>query len=325
MSKTITVKDIAQICGVSLGTVDRALNDRPGINEDTKRMILETVAKYGYHKNKQAISLASGKSRIIGVVVFNLNSEYFSQLITSIEKSVRNAGYIPIFMFSGICQEKEKDCVSSLLSMNVDGIITCSCLPDPSYYLELRNRGIPVVAVGNRLGEEIPYVGINDFFAMYDAAKSVLRKGYRRLVYISPVLEKRTNEYIGAQGERYEGFCRAIAETPGTEVLVVDKYENYEREIVAAAENSSQSTAILCASDNYTICCLKLLGDCLKPEGNIGLHGFDHIQTLQDLYPFLASVAYPSDEIGKAAVDLILSGKSENVIFEHELIAGESV
>nr|MBQ4318343.1 helix-turn-helix domain-containing protein [Clostridia bacterium] len=41
MHKTITVKDIAQICGVSLGTVDRALNDRPGINEETKRMILE--------------------------------------------------------------------------------------------------------------------------------------------------------------------------------------------------------------------------------------------------------------------------------------------
>ncbi len=183
MSKTITVKDIAQICGVSLGTVDRALNDRPGIKEETKQMILETVEKYGYHKNKQVISLASGKSRIIGVIVFNLNSEYFSQLITSIEKSVRNAGYTPIFMFSGIQQEKELECVNSLLAMNVDGIITCSCMPDFSYYHDLRSRGIPVVAVGNKLGDEIPYVGINDSSAMYDAAKSVLKKGYQHLIY----------------------------------------------------------------------------------------------------------------------------------------------
>lgn len=325
MHKTITVKDIAQICGVSLGTVDRALNDRPGIKEETKQMILETVKKYGYQKNRQAISLASGKSGIIGVLVFNLNSDYFSQLITSIEKSVRDAGYTPVFMFTGICQEKEKDCVNSLLSMNVDGIITCSCLADYSCYRDLQNRGIPVVSVGNKLGDEIPYVGINDCKAMYDAAKSILEKGYRRLIYISPVLEKRDSENIGAQGERYAGFCKAISETPGTEAAVIDRYRDFEQSILEAVRKSAKPTAILCASDNYTICCLRLLRNRLKPNGDIGLHGFDQNLTLQQLYPALASVEYPTDEIGKAAVKLLLSAPKSNIIFDHKIIQGQSI
>ncbi len=106
---------------------------------------------------------------------------------------------------------------------------------------------------------------------------------------------------------------------------MIDHYEDYEQSILDTAENSGRSTAILCASDNYTICCLKLLRGRLKPDGNIGLHGFDHIQTLQHLYPYLASVAYPSDAIGKAAVDLILSGESKDVMIEHTLISGESI
>ena len=325
MNKTITVKDIAQICGVSLGTVDRALNDRPGIKEETKRMILETVQKYGYQKNRQAISLASGKSGIIGVLVFNLNSEYFAQLITSIEKSVRDAGCTPVFLFTGIRQEKERDCVKSLLSMNVDGIITCSCLAEDSCYLDLQSRGIPVVSVGNKLGEAIPYVGIDDCKAMYDAAKAILAKGYRRLIYISPVLEKRNTENIGAQGERYAGFCKAISEAPDTEVAVIDRYENFEQSILETVEKSTKPTAILCASDNYTICCLRLLRNRLKPKGNLGLHGFDQNLTLQQLHPELASVEYPTDEIGKAAVKLLLSAGKSDIIFNHKIVQGESL
>ena len=325
MNKKITVKDIAQICNVSLGTVDRALNNRPGINEDTRRMILETVEKYGYHKNKQAISLASGKSKMIGVVVFNLNSEYFSNLIMAIETSVKDAGYTPVFMFSGIRQDQERECVNSLLAMNVDGIIVCSCMHDPLFYHNLRRSGVPVVAVGNRIDCEIPYVGIDDFAAMYDAAGAIMQKSYTHIVYISPVLEKGSKENIASQRDRYQGFCKAVSEHPHIKTTVINRYDDFEQQILDAVKIDPLTTAILCGGDNYTITCLKLLKNEIKPYGKIGLHGFDHIRTLQDLFPHTASVAYPSDAIGKAAVELVLSGKNDDIIIEHTLVSGNSI
>lgn len=328
MSERITVKDLARICGVSLGTIDRALNNRPGINEETKKRILLTAEKYNYIKNEHALTLSSGKSRIIGIIVFNLNSEYFSRLITSIEKSVRDENYTPIFMLSNINQENEMNCIQSMLALNVSGIITCSCLQDNSIYLDLRKRGIPVVAVGNRIGSDVPYVGIDDYRAMYDAAQMVLERGYRRLIYISPVLEKRFSENIGAQGERFRGFEDAVSEVSSAMPCVIGSYDNYKERIVSAvnhAVEAGEKCCILCTSDNYTAECLKLFENRIKPTGQIGLVGFDHAKTLNILYPSLPSVSYPSDEIGRAAVSRILSAEDSDVIFPHQLICEYSI
>ena len=112
---------------------------------------------------------------------------------------------------------------------------------------------------------------------------------------------------------------------PGTETVVIDRYSNFEKSILEAVRNSDKPTTILCASDNYTICCLRLLRDDLKPIGNIGLHGFDHNLTLQQLYPYLASVEYSTDEIGKAAVKLLLSASDRSIVFDHKMISGQSI
>ena len=328
MSERITVKDLARICGVSLGTVDRALNNRPGINEETKNRILLAAEQYHYIKNEHALTLSSGKSRIIGIIVFNLNSEYFSRLITSIEKSVRNENYTPIFMLSNIHPENEMNCIRSMLALNVSGIIACSCLQDNSVYPDLRKRGIPVVAVGNRIGTEVPYVGIDDYQAMYDTTQMVLERDYRRLVYISPVLEKRDNENIGAQGERFRGFEDAVSEADSVASCVIGSYADYQEQVVSAvnhAVDQGEKCCILCSSDNYTTECLKLFENRLKPTGPVGLVGFDHVKTLNILYPCLSSVSYPSDEIGRVAVRLILSGEAGDVIFPHKLIYGNSI
>ena len=327
MSERITVKDLARICGVSLGTIDRALNNRPGINTETKNRILLAAEKYNYIKNAHALTLSSGKSRTIGIIVFNLNNEYFSQLIASVEKSVREADHTPIFMLSNIDPVNETNCIRSLIALNVSGIISCSCLQDTSIYSDLRKRDIPVVAVGNRIGG-VPYVGIDDYRAMYDVTRKALYRGYRRLIYVSPVLEKQNSENIGAQGERYRGFRDAVMEVPDASSDVIGSYTDYRQQILGLVNRSAESgkkTCILCSSDNYTTECLKLLGDRLKPNGPIGLNGFDQVKTLSILFPSLSTVSYPSDEIGKAAVRLILSGETRDVIFPHELIDGNSI
>ena len=74
---SVTIKDIAQICKVSEGTVDRALNARPGISEKTKEYILKVAKELNYTPNHLARGLAKGRSMTIGVVVFYFRNKYF--------------------------------------------------------------------------------------------------------------------------------------------------------------------------------------------------------------------------------------------------------
>jgi LacI family transcriptional regulator len=97
----ITIKDLARICGVSRGTVDRALNNRGGINEETRRLILETAETYNYIKNQSAAALSAGKSPLLGVILFSLDNEFFSTIVSSIEKNARKFGYSVLVMLSG--------------------------------------------------------------------------------------------------------------------------------------------------------------------------------------------------------------------------------
>ena len=90
--KRITSLELAALCGVSQGTVDRALNNRPGISEKTRHRILQAAEENGYVKDMRASSLVSGKSGLLGLVLFDLRNEFFAQLATAAEARARELG-----------------------------------------------------------------------------------------------------------------------------------------------------------------------------------------------------------------------------------------
>lgn len=83
----ISTVQLAKICGVSQGTVDRALNDRVGISRETKEKILCAAREYKYRPNIHARSVASGKSMLVGIVVFDLKNQYFAIFLLPSKKS----------------------------------------------------------------------------------------------------------------------------------------------------------------------------------------------------------------------------------------------
>ena len=87
----ISMSQLAKICGVSQGTVDRALHNRVGINKETRDHILTMAKKYGYRPNGTLNT--DKKSGMVGIIVFDLYNEYFSELIVEIERKLRSRGY----------------------------------------------------------------------------------------------------------------------------------------------------------------------------------------------------------------------------------------
>mgnify|MGYP005879360331 CR=1 FL=1 len=89
----VTIKDIAEHCRVSVGTVDRALNNRSGISEKTKNRILKAAEELNYHPNYMGQSLATGRTMTIGMVCFDLYNNFFPELIDTIERHAKEKGY----------------------------------------------------------------------------------------------------------------------------------------------------------------------------------------------------------------------------------------
>lgn len=318
--KNVTVKDLAKICGVSIGTVDRAINNRKGINEETKKRILQAADEYGFIKNQNALTLSSGHSNNIGVIIFNLKSEYFSTLITSIEEEARRNGYNLVIMMSNYDPETEIERAKSMVAMHVAGLIVFSVLQDKTFYSNIQKKGTPVIAVGNRIGDGIPFVGIDDMLAMRASCEYVLSQGYQRLLYIAPLLEKGKKQNISAQSLRYKGFLDVVRNTPNIVWKAVDTYTEYNEHLLDYID-PSVPTALICPSDSYTLHCLALF----RERKNIGIMGFDRFLTLEQLLPDLSGITYSSEAIGIAATQSILNSAQEDIIIPFKISRGETV
>lgn len=293
----ITTSEIARICNVSQGTVDRALNNRADIKAETKRKILEVARQYGYREYLDTkYEKAEGQ---IGIIVFNLNNEYFTELITEMEFVLRSEGYVATVMMSHYDKQYEIECIRSLYNSGAKGIILCSVNSGGEFENYLKLLDLPIVAIGNNINS-VPYVGIDDFSAMREMTENVLSDNPENVIYFSPAL-KYSDAY--AQRLRYEGFLNAIG---NKKYSVADSIEDIK-------EVYEENTAIICSNDYYAL-------QVYFKTKNARVVGFDNIKALDKYKMPIDSVEYSVSEIAQAALDIIKGNISEDVIVKHNIV-----
>ena len=294
----ITTAELAQICGVSQGTVDRALNNRTDINAETKQRIINAAKQYGYREyvdSKTEIKTAGQ----IGIIVFNLNNEYFSKLITETEFILRELGFSAVIMMTHYDKQYEIECIRNMYNMGVKGIILCSVNSGDEFKNYLNLFDIPIVAVGNNIGS-VPYVGIDDFCAMRDMTEKLMAEGYTDLIYFSPAL-KYKDAY--AQESRYEGFLNAVSDRKYSLVTDIDQIE----------ECYNDKTAVICSTDYYAL-------QVYFKAKNAKIVGFDNLDAIKKYKLNIDSVGYSVSEIARLAIDIIVGKKSGNFTVAYKII-----
>jgi LacI family transcriptional regulator len=306
----ISTSRLAEICGVSQGTVDRALHGREGISPKTKERILRVAREYGYRPNPHARSMKGGRSMLIGVVVFDLDNQFFSELVSSVEAVATELGYYTIVMLTHRDPQRELRSIENLYHMSVDGIILCPINRGEDFGNLLRSLSLPVVTVGNRLSD-IPYAGIDNRAAMAEATRYILQKGYRRLIYVMPKLSPDQNTY--AQSERLQGF-RKVAQEAGISSLTVSMDE------ALSLPSPEEKTALICPSDLYAM----RLYHRVERDG-FGLLGFDDLRLLEDIRMNLCTVSQSIAVTAERAVHALLSSEKDIPTVPHRLILRQSL
>ncbi|MBD0380927.1 LacI family DNA-binding transcriptional regulator [Paenibacillus sedimenti] len=327
-----TIKDIARICKVSEGTVDRALNARPGISKKTKEYILNVAKELNYTPNHLARGLAKGRSMTLGVILFDVRNPYFAQLMNAIEVKARELGYVVFPIFTHSDTQNERKALEHFKTRQVDGIIMFSVQSGHEFEKELLDLKIPIVTIGNRISGGWTYVGINERESMKDAVKHVVSQGYEEIIYICPPLTRRGEVNLYTLEERLAGCREGLSEMGKKEPLVIMD-SDYIKAISQIDLESQPKKAVVCPADIYA---LEVLNHYKKnkirvPE-QIGLMGFDDIDTLKYISPRLCSVRYPVSEIGITAVNRLLEEINGNhnkhlnvLLLQHQIVTGESL
>lgn len=325
----VTSKEIAEMCGVSRGTVDRALNNRPGVNEATKQRILETAQQLGYRPHFLAQSLVKGKTMTIGVVVFDINNQLFPQLISAIESRAREVGYFLILTLTGKNPDIERECLHHLADRKVDGIILLSVNKGKSFEQIIQKLNTPVVTFGNQISNAVPYVWTDDRKAVRDAITMLIAKGYEEIIYVSPPLSLRGKSNVFATEQRFAGLQDALKQTSSIHAHVID-HKRYIEEIDSLLSSNDKRKAIFCTSDKYALkIWLHLKQKGIHVPDDVGLMGYDNIETLKYISPSLSTVSYSLETIGKQIIDCLvdqIEGREVpmTTLAPYQIIEGES-
>ncbi len=240
----------------------------------------------------------------IGIVVYDLDNRFFAQLVNALETTAKESGYFLYLTLSNHNLEQERACLEHLAGLNVDGILIVPTNRGNEFLQFVKSLHVPLVSVGNRLSQAIPFVGIQDREALRRAVGAVAQRGYRRIIYVSPPLSYKGRENIYEVEERLEGFREGVREHGLESVILKDKA--FREPLLAASTGSALRTAVMCTSDIYALESLSYLkASGIRVPEDCGLIGFDDIDLLKYVTPALTTVSYPIPLVAREAFALL--------------------
>lgn len=224
----MTLAEIARLAGVSRTTASYVINgkaEEKRISTRTVERVMAVVRKHRYRVDAQAAALRRGSSRILGLIVPDLENVSYARLAKRLERGAREQGYQLLIVGSDDRPESERDLALALRAQRCEVLITASCLAqDDPFYVELMADGLPVVAVDRGFDPaRFSCVVSNDGDAAERLTRSVLGEGIERVAWLDAV------PGLSITAERRAGFRRALANRSCRAVtLCAERYERDE-------------------------------------------------------------------------------------------------
>lgn len=201
-NKNISIKQIAQLSGVSVATVSRVINNNGRFSEETRKKVMKIIDEYNYTTNMAAKSLRISKSKTIGLIVPDVNNVFFSELVSEIEKYFFSQGYSVFICNTNQDRAKEKCYFKSLDSKLVDGIICISAISiDPAEYIK---RNIPIVFINNKDYKGYYYIESDHYKGGFCATEELINNGCKRIVLLT------NNRNSSSVDNKINGFKNAM-------------------------------------------------------------------------------------------------------------------
>ena len=183
-----TIKDVAEMAGVSPATVSNYLNHTRPVSKDASHRIQKAIDSLSYTQNMNARNLKTKVNTDIGVILPSLNDSYYVQIFQGIKSFFQNTGYHIDLSFSENIPEAEMKIVRSLLKKQICGLILIPCQPDKwkFYYDNVISKGIPLVLIDRNIYSlDTNFVSFDNRVLLRDMTETLLKQNYKNVCLIS--------------------------------------------------------------------------------------------------------------------------------------------
>lgn len=309
MSERVTIKDVAARAGVAISSVSSALNDRPGVSEETRRRIREAAVELGFVPSVRARGLAGRKAFAVGLVVHRdpdvlEYDPFFGAFIGGIELYIERHGYALVLQASGSPHGLLDRYRNLWAGRRVDGVFLNEIeVNDPRIEL-VRSLGMPAVGVNPAVDFPLPAVRQDFSSAVESMVGELVSAGHRDFVLVAG-----PERFLHSQ-QRLRAWQQALAAHGIDRTRVVQGGFTFEAGARAASEvlaPRERPTAVLCPND---LCALGLIAHAnelgYSVPNDIAVTGFDGIQLSEYVRPPLTTIATSPRSIGYESAKLLL-------------------
>lgn len=175
-----TIKEVAALSGVGIGTVSRVLNNSPQISEKTRRKVLKAIDELNYVPNSAGKRLSQNRSYVLAVLVPVINHPYFSHLIAELEEAADEHGYSLLVVSSQHRIDKEKEILKRLAQNEADGALFVTHYEHD----ESEFKNLAIVTIDRHLGDKIPVVTTNNYEATKEGVEYLIEKGCKKIAFL---------------------------------------------------------------------------------------------------------------------------------------------
>ena len=326
-----SIKDVAKEAGVSIATVSRVLNEVDVVNEDTKDKVNKAIVKLDYRPNIVARSLKTQKTSTIGIIIPDISSQFYSEIVRGSEDVSNIYDYNIILCNTDLDQSKEIEYIKVLKEKMVDGVIYMSNSLEPEIISLLQSLQIPTVLVETRDKDHtFPSVTIDNEKAAFDAVNYLINKGDKKIVFLGS-----DPEYKNASAYRYLGYKKALEANniPYDEGVVrfggLKAKDGYET--MKELSKEAKFDGVFCSSDEIAMGVINALRENnIKVPEEVDVIGFDNIYMSTIFYPKLSSVAQPMYDMGSVGMRMlikIINKKKldlEHIVLDHMIVERDS-
>ncbi|BCN38230.1 transcriptional regulator [Alicycliphilus denitrificans] len=320
MNSKVTIREVAQAAGVSIGTASRALNRTGRVSADAIATVTRVARELGYQPNALAQSMRTQSTQVVGLLVSDIANPLYAGIITAIEARLVSAGYSLLLANTHGDANREKSLIDLFRRRRVDGLIVCPCDSEKPEMLERLDKDLPVVSLDRDFTSQGVGIHVDHHNGALQATRYLLNLGHRRIALLTPASTLRPGR------ERIAGYLKAFAEQGIEHDPQLIRAESSAMEFSFSDSLSLLSmpeppTAFLCLGTRILAGVLQALRHSGRSiPGDVSVVSIGDTDLSQLFSPSITSLTWDLAAVGTACAELLLRRLSAGGRTQHERI-----
>lgn len=308
----VTMAQVGVLAGVSASTVSHVLNGTRRVSDATREQVLRAVAITGYRHNILARSLATSSPMALGLAISSVADPYFGDLIRSIERGARAAGYMVVLADTYDDPQTERQVVEQLLDRRVDGVLLAPSAGASEGAVPLLEAArVPTVLVDRTAPVDLDQVAPENTRAVAQLTEHLADLGHTRIAVVTGL------PGLSTSTERLAGFQQAVAargldDDPALVLAGASRGDTAARAVHEQFGGRTRPSAVVVGNNAMTIGTVRALQSLgLRVPEDVPLVCYDDFEWADLFSPRLTAMGQDVAQMGWRAVELMLDRLSQ--------------